>query len=252
MRIAASIGRNAEELVSIILLIIIIILIISNRIEFISDGPTKLITTIEDEPTAVDGEMVIIEPANTNAIVAQRSIADENSFDQLVADLFNGGESLLQKHLTKDLYSQLLDIKTDSFESTLLDCIRYYSRNIVGRADIGLFATDSECYDKFGTLFEPIINEYHGIDGEAIDQPLCDWGDATLFGFLDPNANNIKWIKIVCRRSIDGELYTPRMNETQLNGVLEKVNNLYTREYVYVTQQATFSTILHRLKMLLS
>lgn len=175
----------------------------------------------ELELGASNDDVTIVEP-DAEALVARRSIADENSFDQLVADLFNGGESLLQKHLTKDLYSQLLDIKTDSFESTLLDCIRYYSRNNVGRADIGLFATDSECYDRLDTLFAPIIEEFHGVDA-LVGQPACEWGDATQLGFLDPNADNIQWIRIACRRSINDELYTPRMNETQLNAVLEKV-----------------------------
>lgn len=169
----------------------------------------------------IDADDTVENDTNGN-LNLKVSVADENSFDQLVADLFNGGESLLQKHLTKELYSSLLDVKTETFESTLLDCIRYYSRNKVGLADIGLFATDSDCYDQFGELFGPIVDEYHAVDAN-IAQPECEWGDATQLGFLDPNAYNIQWIKIVCRRSIDGELYTPRMNEFKLIEILDKV-----------------------------
>lgn len=134
----------------------------------------------------------------------------------------NGGDSLLQKHLTKELYTASVDIKTEIFESTLLDCIKAYSRNNVGVAAIGLFATDADCYNKFSDLFYPVIEEYHGASGDTV-QASCDWGDATQLGFLDPNGVTIEWIKIVSRRSIEGHLFSPRMNEHNLGEMLEKV-----------------------------
>lgn len=164
----------------------------------------------------------------TTATLQVQSIADEHSFDQMVAELFNdSAESLLLKHLSKELYSSLLDVKTEPFESTLLDCIRCYTRNKVGRPDIGLFATDSDCYNKFVGLFGSIVDELYAVDATVV-QPQCEWGDATQLGFLDPSACNIQWIKVVCRRSIDGELFTPRTSELQLNGILDKVKAVVT------------------------
>lgn len=152
------------------------------------------------------------------------AIGDENSFDQLLSDLLSGGGSLLQKHLSKELYTSLADIKTDTFESTLLDCIKCYSRNNIGLDAIGLFATDSDCYDKFEELFYPIIQEYHGVSSEVV-QPDCEWGDATQLGFIDPNGSNIEWIQISCGRSIEQHLFPPRMNEFNFEEVLKKVGD---------------------------
>lgn len=137
----------------------------------------------------------------------------------------SGGGSLLQKHITKELYVLLADVKTDTFESTLLDCIKCYSRSNIGLDTIGLFATDGDCYDKFGEIFCPIIQAYHGVSSEVV-QPDCEWGDATQLGFIDPNGSIIEWIQISCNRSIEQHLYPPRMNEFNFEEVLRKVGKI--------------------------
>lgn len=187
---------------------------------YCSDRPARAASP--SEGTAVAAITAETPVSNPDTIDLPPTAGDENSFDQLLSDLLNSGDSLLQKHLTKELYTSSVDIKTETFESTLLDCIKAYSRNNVGLAAIGLFATDADCYSKFSGLFNPIIEEYHGACGDTA-QAACDWGDPTQLGFLDPNGVTIEWIKIVSRRSIDGHLFTPRMNEHNLVEMLEMV-----------------------------
>lgn len=185
-----------------------------------SDRPARAASPSDATAVAASSDETL--ETNPDTINLPPTAGDENSFDQLLSDLLNGGDSLLQKHLTKELYTASVDIKTETFESTLLDCIKAYSRNNVGLAAIGLFATDADCYNKFSGLFSPIIEEYHGACGDTV-QAACDWGDATQLGFLDPDGVTIEWIKIVSRRSIDGHLFTPRMNEHDLVEMLETV-----------------------------
>lgn len=154
--------------------------------------------------------------------IPDNQTSDENSFDHLLSDLLRGGESLLQKHLTKDAYTSLVELKTNIFESTLLDCIKCYSRCDVGLTHIGIFATDSECYDKFSAIFHPVICDLNGI-AELERHPDSEWGDSTTFGFLDPNASAIEWMKLSSRRSLEGHLYPPRMNEVNFEEVPAKV-----------------------------
>ncbi len=67
-------------------------------------------------------------------------------------------KSLLAKYLTKEVFEKLKNIKTKS-NFTLFDAIQSGIKN--KDSNIGVYAGDLESYDKFGLLFNPIIESYH-------------------------------------------------------------------------------------------
>ena len=68
-------------------------------------------------------------------------------------------QSLLSKHLTKEVFEELKDKKTKN-GFTLQDAI--YSGVMNPDSGIGVYAGDLESYELFSKLFDPIIQEYHG------------------------------------------------------------------------------------------
>lgn len=68
--------------------------------------------------------------------------------------------SLTKKHLTDDLFRELQNTATDS-GFTLAKAIRSNIEN--PDSSIGIYAGDSQSYQTFSKVFEPIILEYHGL-----------------------------------------------------------------------------------------
>ncbi|XP_071794273.1 arginine kinase-like isoform X1 [Asterias amurensis] len=71
---------------------------------------------------------------------------------------FTGHKSLLSKHLTKDLYTKLRDVQTESGFT-----IDRAIQNGVDNADfhLGVLAGDEQTYEVYKELFDPIIQDYH-------------------------------------------------------------------------------------------
>ncbi len=67
-------------------------------------------------------------------------------------------KSLMAKYLTKDIFDQLKDKKTQN-GFTIEDVINSGVKN--PDSGIGAYAGDSESYKTFALLFDPIIEEYH-------------------------------------------------------------------------------------------
>lgn len=74
-------------------------------------------------------------------------------------------KSLLSKHLTKDMFEQLKDIKT-AYGFTLEKAINSGVKNL--DSGIGVYAGDIESYTTFAPLFDSIIKEYHGFEKEDL------------------------------------------------------------------------------------
>jgi creatine kinase/arginine kinase len=68
-------------------------------------------------------------------------------------------KSLLCRYLTKEVFEELKDKKTQS-GFTLHDAI--HSGTVNPDSGIGVYAGDLESYTLFAPLFDPIIKEYHG------------------------------------------------------------------------------------------
>ena len=68
-------------------------------------------------------------------------------------------KSLLCKYLTREVFTELKDLKTSSLY-TLTNAINSGIKNT--DSEIGVYAGDEESYTLFSSLFNPIIDEYHG------------------------------------------------------------------------------------------
>ncbi len=79
--------------------------------------------------------------------------------------------SLLCKHLTPEIYTDLQDKQTAN-GFTLDDAIRSGVEN--PDSGIGVYAGDLESYTLFGKLFDPIIEEYHGFTSRDKHQSNLD------------------------------------------------------------------------------
>jgi creatine kinase/arginine kinase len=57
---------------------------------------------------------------------------------------------------------------------------------------VGVYAPDAEAYKIFASLFDPIIEEYHGF-GKDQKQPIVDFGDDRIaeLSDLDPDGKYI-------------------------------------------------------------
>lgn len=168
-----------------------------------------------------------VKPVNAIAYLVQ-NLSELNTDGKLEAHfhtLQNSDkcQSLLKKHLTREILEEL-KTKTTLFGSTLYDCIRSGLENL--DSSIGIYAADAECYDTFGAIFNPIINDYHGEFTDEMNHPPTDYGKPESFGDLDPDKKYIVSLRIRCGRSIDGFPLNPKMSEleyVQLMGQIREV-----------------------------
>ena len=138
-------------------------------------------------------------------------------FEELTAD--EDCTSLLKKYLTDEVYEELQEEVTE-LKCTLLNCIQSGLDN--HDSSIGVYAPDAESYYMFASLFDPIIEEYHGFDSEAV-QPDSDWGDANLFVDVDPAGDFVQSTRIRCGRSLEGFPFNPCMTQENYTESMEKV-----------------------------
>lgn len=124
--------------------------------------------------------------------------------------------SLIRKHLTIEMLE-----KTAKMTPTIMDCIE--QSQTLSQNEIGIAALTPECYTHLATIFEPIVEEYHGVAAD-VRQPNCQWGDSNEFEKFDNGA--VQAIRISCRRSIGKQPFVSGMSENQLAKVLELVSEL--------------------------
>lgn len=165
-----------------------------------------------------------VKPVNAVAFVT-RHLAELDSdaeLEKLVSGLQNSSEchSLLKKYLTKEIVDDL-KIHCTALGSTLLDCIRSGVENL--DSNVGIYAADPECYDKFKSIFNPIIEDYHVGFHLAGPQPASNWGDATSLAKLDPDGKYIVSTRIRCGRSLDGRAFHPHLDEEQYISIMNVV-----------------------------
>ncbi len=78
-----------------------------------------------------------------------------------------GCTSLLSKYLTKEVFEALKNKKTAN-GFTLAKAINSGLKNI--DSGIGVYAGDAESYELFASLFDPIIEDYHGVSSTVHPQ----------------------------------------------------------------------------------
>lgn len=135
--------------------------------------------------------------------------------------------SILKNFLTKEIIEQLADVKTETYNSTLLDCVEFGLREHC--TPIGMLAADADCYNVFAIIFDPIIRHYHRIEDEAFQQPSVDWGDFNALIDPDPERVYISKCQINCYRSLKEFPFFLKMDENQYLEVMEAIR-LYVQE----------------------
>lgn len=115
--------------------------------------------------------------------------------------------SLLKKHLTPKLF-QRLKHRTTAAGASLLDVIQSGVANL--DSGVGLYAPDAEAYTLFRDLFEPVIEEYHGLaPGEV--HPGINMGSPDALGDLNEWGPYVVSTRVRCARSLEAYPLNPLM-----------------------------------------
>ena len=115
--------------------------------------------------------------------------------------LNSSSSSLLHRHLSLDLFDQLAHVKSPSTQATLADQIRSGLAN--PDSSVGVYASDPDAYTHFGSLFNPIIRDYHKVKGKLV-QPPTFWGDPQQIGDLSREGSQVLSTRIRTARSLQG------------------------------------------------
>ena len=92
--------------------------------------------------------------------------------------------SLVAKHVTKEKWDKLKDIKTATAGCTLKSCCECAIQ--FDNQHCGIYAGDWDCYKDFAEVFDAIIQEYHGISADA--KHTSDMDVDKITGNIDPAA----------------------------------------------------------------
>merc|ERR1711950_67387 len=130
--------------------------------------------------------------------------------------------SLAAKHVTKERWEKLKGIKTKTSGFTLIQAIACAVE--FDNQHCGIYAGDWDSYKDFGDVFDPLIQEYHGISADAThtsDMDVCK-----IQGNVDPAAP-VHSCRIRVGRSIDGFGLSPGITKEQRVGVENLVKKAF-------------------------
>merc|ERR1711921_13251 len=122
--------------------------------------------------------------------------------------------SLVAKHVTKDKWDQLKNIKTKNSGFTLAKAIACAVQ--FNNQHCGIYAGDWDSYKDFAPVFDPLIQEYHGISATAKHTSDMDVGK--IQGNVVEDAP-VHSCRIRVGRSIDGFGLSPGITKEQRIGV---------------------------------
>merc|ERR1712142_163066 len=122
--------------------------------------------------------------------------------------------SLVAKHVTKEKWDKLKDIETATSGFTLAQAIACAVE--FDNQHCGIYAGDWDSYKDFADVFDPLIQEYHGISADATHASDMDVGK--IKGNVDPAAP-VHSCRIRVGRSIDGFGLSPGITKEQRVGV---------------------------------
>lgn len=111
--------------------------------------------------------------------------------------------SLLDKHLTPDIFEKLKDLETEG-GFTLHDALRSGREN--PDSSVGIYAGDAETYRVFSEILDPMINEYHRFSNDR--RHMSDLSP-TLLEDPDPENRYIVSTRIRAARNLEGFAFTP-------------------------------------------
>merc|ERR1712142_976405 len=122
--------------------------------------------------------------------------------------------SLVAKHVTKDKWDQLKNIKTETSGFTLAKAIACAAT--FNNQHCGIYAGDWDSYKDFAPVFDPLIQEYHGISPSAKHTSDMDVGK--IKGNIAEDVP-VHSCRIRVGRSIDGFGLSPGITKDQRLGV---------------------------------
>merc|ERR1711881_702882 len=127
--------------------------------------------------------------------------------------------SLVAKHVTKDKWEKLKNIKTKTSGFTLYKAIAVSVE--FDNQHCGIYAGDWDSYKDFAPVFDPLIQEYHGILPSATH--TSDMDSSKIKGNVASDVP-VHSCRIRVGRSIDGFGLSPGITKEQRKGV-EKLMN---------------------------
>merc|ERR1719341_2147329 len=118
--------------------------------------------------------------------------------------------SLVAKHLTADIWKQLCEQKTATTNFMLRQAVA--CSVMFSNQHCGIYAGDWDSYKDYALIFDPIIQEYHGIKPEDIH--VSDMDVAKIKGIINTDAP-VHSVRIRVGRSIDGFGLSPGITRKQ-------------------------------------
>merc|ERR1711926_18014 len=122
--------------------------------------------------------------------------------------------SLVAKHVTQSVWEKLSGVVTKTSGFTLAKAIACAVE--FDNQHCGIYAGDWDSYKDFAAVFDPIIQEYHGIAADATH--TSDMDASKIKGNIDPTAP-VHSTRIRVGRSIDGFGLSPGITKEQRIGV---------------------------------
>merc|ERR1712066_599987 len=122
--------------------------------------------------------------------------------------------SLVAKYVTKPIWDKLSSVKTATSGFTLAQAIACAVE--FDNQHCGIYAGDWDSYKDFADVFDPLIQEYHGISADATHTSDMEVGK--IQGNVDPAAP-VHSCRIRVGRSIDGFGLSPGITKEQRVGV---------------------------------
>ena len=180
-------------------------------------------------PNLVSKPEIDIEPEVAyvhNILYFQRLHKTTNLKMQVLTPIFqvNGGlssfpniqskHSLVAKHVTQERWDKLHEHVTATSGFTLAKAIACAVE--FDNQHCGIYAGDWDSYKDFAAVFDPLIQEYHGISADAVHTSDMDF--SKIVGNIDPAAP-VHSTRIRVGRSIDGFGLSPGITQEQRLGV---------------------------------
>merc|ERR1712001_647027 len=118
--------------------------------------------------------------------------------------------SLVAKYVTKPIWDKLSSVKTATSGFTLAQAIACAVE--FDNQHCGIYAGDWDSYKDFAEVFDPLIQEYHGISADAVH--TSDMDASKIKGNIDPTTP-VKSTRIRVGRNIDGFGLSPGITKDQ-------------------------------------
>merc|ERR1712033_85470 len=134
--------------------------------------------------------------------------------------------SLVAKYVTKPIWDKLSRAVTKTSGFTLAQAIACAVE--FDNQHCGIYAGDWDSYKVFADVFDPLIQDYHGISADAVH--TSDMDVSKIKGNIDPSAP-VHSTRIRVGRSIDGFGLSPGITKEQRVGV----ENLMKKAFANLT-----------------